>query len=38
MLKTIFRSLHTKDGFQNRTLLTGFIMLGKVERAELTGL
>ena len=38
ILKTPLRSLHTKGDFPNGTLHTGFIMLDKAERAELTEL
>ena len=33
ILKTPYRSLHTKGDFSNETLQTGFIMLDKAERA-----
>ena len=36
ILKTPLRSLHAKGDFPNGTLRTGFIMLDKAERAELT--
>ena len=36
ILKAPLRSLHTKGDFPNATLQTGFIMLDKAERAELT--
>ena len=38
ILKTPLKSLHTKGDFLNGTLHTGFIMLDKAERAELTEL
>ena len=37
-IKTLLRNLHTKGDFPNGTLPTGFIMLDKAERAELTEL
>ena len=37
-IKNPLRSLHTKGDFPNGTLQTGFIMLDKDERAELTEL
>ena len=37
-IKNPLRSLHTKGDFPNGTLHTGFIMLDKAERAELTEL
>ena len=38
ILKIPLRNLHTKRDFPNGTLQTGFIMLDKAQRAELTEL